>query len=244
MKNYLLLAFLGFFMGSLQAQQSDERSIQKDGIQYSYQYKMLEKKKKKDQYLIRSKLENVTNESLYYEVPAGDLLNMEEEGLAVVRIHNTKGLFANRGSWTVGEKTNYKTKSGGTIYEIRPHSPISKEIKSSVVKGRTPEMTAEIYKQVGPLSNFDIDFMQPEFINGNWTADCGNFSFQLNFNRDTLNNIELTQLVNNRSYTYIHRGNQRFERADNPSYFILFAADGKSFQYTAEDGPVCSWRKN
>lgn|GEM_PF-6091643 len=247
MKNYLLLALIGLFMGNLQAQQSDEMSIQQEGLQCSYQYKILEKKKKKDQYLIRTRLENLNNESLFYEVPTTDPdlpMSEEEEGVAVVRIHNTKGLFANRGAWMIGEKTNYKTKTGGTIYEIRPNTPINKEIKSSVVKGKTPEMTAKIYKQFGPLSSFDIDFLQPEFINGSWSSDCGHFSFQINFAYDTLNNIQLTQIVNDRQYTYIHRGNQRFERTDNANYVIIFAADGKSFQYTAEDGPVCTWRKN
>lgn len=214
----------------------------KYGIEVKYGYTFLKKKKKKDQYLILAEVKNNSDQDLYYAVNK-DAFADRDLSFARVNVRNTKGVFANTGAFPKGEATLYFTKTGEKIYKIKKGVSYKADNKSSVDKGSKPIITNDFPYELKVLKDLDVEYLSDPFISTAWTSDCGDFDFNLKFQKMGTDTMIITQFVNGREFKYQHNADGIFLRIDNPNYSITYAQDGSNFFYMAEDGVTCSWKR-
>jgi hypothetical protein len=236
---FILLASL--FSLSLFAQEM-KSGESKYGIDVKYSYTFLKKKKKKDQYLVVAQATNNSGKNLYYVVNK-EAFSDFDLSFARVNVRNTKGLFANTGAFPKGEATPYTTKNGDKIFKIKKGVTYKADNKSSVDKGSTPVITNDFPYELKELKELDVDYLSDPFISTTWTSNCGNFDFNLKFEKVGTDTMYITQYVNGKEFKYQHSGDGLFVRLDNPNYTITYAEDGSNFFYMADDGVTCTWKR-
>lgn len=241
MRLSLLLFLATLFSFSLFAQDM-QMGESKYGIEVKYGYTFLKKKKKKDQYLIVAEAKNNSGKDLYYAVDK-DAFSDRDLSFARINVRNTKGVFANTGTFPKGEATPYFTKAGEKIYKIKNAVTYKSDNKSSVDKGIKPVITNDFPYELKALKDLDVEYLSDPFISRAWTSDCGNFDFDLKFQKMGADTMIITQLVNGREFKYQHTADGIFLRTDNANYSITYAEDGSNFFYMAEDGVTCSWKR-